>query len=50
MRDGYGHQLWPDGSRYEGAWKNDKANGNGKLIHADGDVYEGDWMNDKAHG
>lgn len=27
MRDGYGYQTWPDGSRYEGYWKNDKANG-----------------------
>ena len=27
MRDGYGTQLWPDGSRYEGMWQNDKANG-----------------------
>ena len=27
MRDGIGQQLWPDGSRYEGQWRNDKANG-----------------------
>jgi hypothetical protein len=27
MRDGFGTQLWPDGSRYEGQWRNDKANG-----------------------
>jgi len=33
--------MWPDGSRYEGYWSNDKANGQGKLVHADGDVYEG---------
>jgi hypothetical protein len=50
MRDGYGMQLWPDGSRYEGDWQNDKANGIGKLYHADGDVYEGMWKDDKAHG
>jgi len=31
-----------------GYWRNDKANGKGRLIHADGDVYEGDWSNDKA--
>lgn len=41
MRDGFGTQVWPDGSRYEGYWANDKANGQGKLVHADGDVYEG---------
>ena len=49
-RDGYGTQLWPDGSRYEGMWRNDKANGQGKLVHADGDIYEGQWVNDKAEG
>jgi len=35
---------------YEGFWKNDKANGKGRLIHADRDVYEGDWVDDKAEG
>ena len=43
MRDGYGVQTWPDSSRYEGEWVEDKANGKGKLIHADGDIYEGEW-------
>ena len=27
MRDGVGSQLWPDGSKYDGQWANDKANG-----------------------
>lgn len=40
--------MWADGSRYEGYWKQDKANGRGRLIHADGDVYEGDWKDDKS--
>jgi len=40
--------VWADGSRYEGYWKGDKANGRGRLIHADGDVYEGDWKDDKS--
>ena len=43
IRDGRGIQIWLDGSRYEGYWKNNKANGHGRLIHADGDVYEGEW-------
>lgn len=41
LRHGRGIQTWVDGSRYEGYWKNDKANIRGKLIHADGDIYEG---------
>lgn len=49
-RDGMGVLIWPDGSIYEGYWKNNKANGKGRLIHADKDVYIGDWLNDKAHG
>ena len=49
-KDGKGKQVWPDGSVYEGWWRNDKANGKGRLIHGDGDVYEGDWYEDKAHG
>ena len=40
-REGKGVQIWSDGSRYEGFWLKDKANGRGRLIHADGDVYEG---------
>ncbi len=50
LRCGKGVQCWPDGSKYEGYWKNDLANGKGRLIHADGDVYEGEWENDKAQG
>lgn len=49
-RHGKGLQMWNDGSKYEGYWKNDKANGRGRLIHGDGDVYEGEWVDDKAHG
>ena len=50
IRDGRGVQIWLDGSRYEGYWRENKANGRGRLIHADGDVYEGEWKDDKAHG
>ena len=48
LREGKGTQIWIDGSKYVGYWKNDHANGKGRLIHADGDVYEGLWLNDKA--
>ena len=40
--------IWPDGSKYEGFWKLDRANGQGRLIHANGDVYQGEWVNDKS--
>lgn len=50
IRLGRGKQIWPDGSMYEGWWKDNKANGKGRLIHADGDVYDGMWLDDKAHG
>ena len=49
-RQGQGVQIWPDGSMYEGWWKDNKANGKGRLIHADGDIYDGYWREDKAHG
>lgn len=50
LREGKGTQIWKDGSKYSGYWKNDQANGKGRLIHGDGDVYEGEWFNDKAQG
>ena len=31
-------------------WKDDKANGKGRLIHSNGDVYEGQWKDDRQHG
>ncbi len=49
-KDGLGIQLWPDGSKYEGQWKQGKSNGYGRMTHANGDIYEGNWVNDKANG
>ena len=37
-RHGRGIQVWPDGSKYIGYWKNNQAWGKGKLIHQDGDI------------
>ena len=64
IREGFGKNWWPDGAFYEGKiwkilnfynlfkgfWKNNKANGEGRLIHADGDCYEGSWVDDLAQG
>ena len=49
-RQGKATQVWPDGSMYEGWFKDNEANGKGRLIHANGDIYEGDWVDAKAHG
>ena len=50
IREGYGIQLWMDGSIYEGWFCKDRAAGRGRLIHSDGYIYEGEWQNDKAEG
>jgi hypothetical protein len=42
--------VWPDGTFYEGYWKDDMANGKGVFHQQDGGHYEGDFMNDKFHG
>ena len=47
QKDGRGVQIWPDGSRYDGFWVNEEAQGYGRLVHANGDVYEGEFKNDK---
>ena len=49
-RNGFGVQVWKNGSCYEGEWRNDRANGYGRLIHPDGEYYEGEFSNDKASG
>lgn len=49
-RHGFGIQVWPDGARYEGYWKDGVACGRGKFFHIDGDVYDGNWEGDKANG
>ena len=41
MRHGNGTQIWPDGAKYEGSWKNNKAHGIGTFWHVYGDKYEG---------
>lgn len=38
-----------NGNRYEGSWKNDMKNGEGKFFYLDrGQVYTGTWMDDTA--
>ena len=37
-------------STYEGEFKNDKKEGNGKYTFPNGSIYEGEWKNDVAFG
>ena len=50
QRHGRGVQIWKSGAKYEGNWRDDKANGDGRFIYGNGDVYEGEWVDDEFHG
>lgn len=50
VRDGIGTQVWPDGSKFEGMWRNGQQHGKGRMTHADGNIYQGDFKYDKANG
>jgi hypothetical protein len=41
IKQGYGIQIWPSGTVYEGNWENNVAHGKGKFTHVNGNVYEG---------
>ena len=49
-RHGRGIQLWKDGTRYEGYWKNDKQDVKGFQSWPDGRTYEGDYKEGKKNG
>ena len=38
--------VFVSGLRYEGAWKNDKADGEGACVYPGGDKFSGEWKND----
>jgi hypothetical protein len=48
-RDGYGMQIWPDSTLYEGYWKADTVL-RGRFIYENGDAYDGLFENNKAEG
>lgn len=50
MKHGYGVQIWPNGNKYEGFWRNNLMHGSGKMIQNTGDIYEGDYKDGKANG
>ena len=39
IREGRGLFVYPDGSLYEGYWKDNQATFYGRLLHKDGDIY-----------
>ena len=40
----------PDGTRYDGDWKDDVFHGSGKQVFPDGSFYEGSWRENKQCG
>lgn len=49
-KEGFGLLHLPDGSKYEGYFKNDKMNGKGRLINSEGFYYEGEFKSNRADG
>ena len=52
-----GVYTYVDGSKYDGAWDNDKRNGQGITLqriglyyYSNGDKYEGNWKDDIKYG
>ena len=51
LRDGYGVQIYNDGSHYAGEWKHGKRHGQGIFMGAVAmDSYDGAWADDERHG
>ncbi len=49
-KEGYGQELYANGSRYEGTWKFGEYNGEGRYIDENGNCYTGTWVRGKANG
>ncbi len=42
--------VYPDGSKYDGQWKNGERSGQGKYVSREGDMFEGEWKEDNLNG
>ena len=42
--------TWPDGTKYDGEWKDGNKHGKGIFTWPDGEKYEGEWKDGKFHG
>ena len=49
-KNGFGKQVWPDKSIFEGFWLNDLPHGFGFAVFPDGDYYCGQWRQNQMHG
>lgn len=47
---GVGNQEWPDGSKYNGTWKNGQKCGHGEYINTEQLSYMGQWEDGRRHG
>lgn len=47
LQDGYGVEIWADGSKYSGHYKKTKKDGEGTYLWSDGSKYQGTWLDNK---
>ena len=51
MRYGRGKFFYQDGGLYDGDWKQNRMEGQGKLYYQSGKLaYDGEWKNDQFYG
>jgi hypothetical protein len=48
--EGRGMEIWSDGRKYEGDFKNGKKDGEGTFEWPNGNKYIGSWKKGKQHG
>ena len=48
--EGRGQEIWSDGRKYEGDFKNGKKDGEGTFEWPNGNKYIGSWKKGKQHG
>lgn len=49
QRDGFGMQIWPNSTMYEGIWKGNNL-AKGRLIFDHGEAYDGEFQDNQANG
>jgi hypothetical protein len=50
IKNGYGIEIYSNGDKYEGEWRNNQRYGQGTMNYANGDKYEGGWLNNRRSG